>query len=472
MALADITHIDPYKQENEARARRYQVQNQALQHVFDNIAGGLQKGNERRLALAEKDKQFTDRETALANQQGNQLTQTESTNKFTNKQLQETGRAFKQEYFNAVKAYEASDKSDEAKQALEDAKAKAMGSARTIAQTYENIDAQMELFRQAAKSGQISSATDPAVRAFMIDLQDPATPVDKFQIVDDGQGNLKYVGTAGQEVDEQGNPVEGTGYPVDFYLEDIANGNNSFTPTAKVDMPNILTNLAKQIPDAKREVEREWGLARVNDWDQIGEAMSGSLDQMLKDETDFRQIAAELGYDHTKFNDIVAEQGYDFLKGEVKNELMQQLAETTPEVEERLVEYNPVSQESQKVMETKAAIQQEEALQKQQDINATLNRAAANPTENLDYFRNAVIGQKIGNKLIDDASIHKKTGRLVFTSGIGKENAKAVAQFDLNKLADRQRLSEFFGGNRNLYDQADKRNQAYQKQLESNIIDF
>ena len=467
MALADITHIDPYKQENEARARRYQVQNQALQHVFDNIANGLQKGNERRLALAEKDKQFTDRETALANQQGNQLTQTESTNKFTNKQLQETGRAFKQEYFKAVKAYEASDKSDEAKQALEDAKAKAMGSARTIAQTYENIDAQMELFRQAAKNGQISSATDPAVRAFMIDLQDPATPVDKFQIVDDGQGNLKYVGTAGQEVDEQGNPIEGTGYPVDFYLEDIANGNNSFTPTAKVDMPNILTNLAKQIPEAKREVEREWGIAKVNDWDQIGEAMSGSLDQMLKDETDFRQIAAELGYDYTQFNDIVAEQGYDFLKNEVKGELMQQLAETTPEIEERVLEYNPAPSLSE---QQGNLIQTEQAVQRQQDINAMITRGADDPESMVEPLRQSLVGiGKVGKNPINNVTVKKNV--IKFETGIGPDS-EVIEEFDLTNLADKQRLSEYLGGSRSHFNQADQRNEALVAQRKKNLINF
>ena len=128
MALVDLTNVNPWQQENEANARAFQQNRQTWDRINQTIQAGIARRNE----LQAQDRDIRDREYALANRATDQLVQPQTNNKFTDIQLQQLGRQFKAEYYDAVKTYEASDKSDEAREAFENAKQRSLGSARVV----------------------------------------------------------------------------------------------------------------------------------------------------------------------------------------------------------------------------------------------------------------------------------------------------------------------------------------------------
>ena len=195
MPLIDLTNVDPYGPQVEAQGRALQQRNQALQFVFDQIANGIQAGRDRRAALEERNRALRDREYALINKETSQLVQPKSNNKFTDIQIQQLGQQFKQEYYDAVKEYENSDKGDEARAKFEEVKQRSLSSARTVSGALDKLSAQMETFRNAAKAGGISDAVNPAVREFMADLQDSEFAMENYSIEPDPEtGELRFVG--------------------------------------------------------------------------------------------------------------------------------------------------------------------------------------------------------------------------------------------------------------------------------------
>ena len=165
--LVNLTNVNPWQQINEANQRAFETK----QRAWAQLQNTLDKAAQRRQALAQRNQELRDREYALANNATSQLVQPQTNNKFTDIQLQQLGQQFKQEYYDAIKEYEASDKSDEARQRFEEAKQRSLSSARTVSGALDKLSAQMETFRQAASNGSISDATNPAVREFMADLR-------------------------------------------------------------------------------------------------------------------------------------------------------------------------------------------------------------------------------------------------------------------------------------------------------------
>ena len=360
MALIDITNVNPWEAENRASAQAYAQRNQALQGVFDNISRGIQAGQARRAKQDEQDRAFRDREYAIIDNATAKLVQPNTNNKFTDVQLQQAGQEFKQDFYAAVKEYENSDKGDEARQKFNEAKQKALGSARTISGSLESLGEQMESFRQMYKDGGINPATDPAVREFFADLNDPATPPDHYQIVEDEEtGQLKYVGKTTQN-----------GHDVSFFLEDIANGENQFAPLEKVDMPSVLQNLMKGVTAIKKQEQRDWGVAEVTDWDAIGNALDGRMNELLKDDTSFKQIAGGLGYTYEEIMNADPED----LRKEIKQELLQQIEQVTPH------EVNDILSNTERQRQAEA--------QKQQVTNIAVNTRSAIQAGEFDAYQN------------------------------------------------------------------------------------
>lgn len=316
MALVDLTRVDPYGPQVEAQGRALAERNRALQGVFDQITNGIQAGRARRQRQDEIDRNFRDREYAIIDNATSKLVQPNTNNKFTDVQLQQLGQEFKQDFYSAVKEYQNSDKSDEARQAFDQAKQRALESARVISGSLDALGAQMDNWRSLYKDGGINPATDPAVREFMADLNDPNTPPDHYSIEADPEtGQLKYVGKTSQ-----------SGHDVSFFLDDLANGENQFAPIPKVDMPAVVQNLMQGVTAIKKQEEREWGVAEVTDWDAIGNALDGRMEQLLADDDSMRAIAGGLGYTYEELQNTDPED----LKREIKTELMQQIEYLTP----------------------------------------------------------------------------------------------------------------------------------------------
>ena len=375
MALVDLTNFDPWSASLRANEAAYAQRNAALQGVFNSITQGIQAGQARRAALEERNMAIRDREYALANQATDKLVQARSNHKYTDVQLQQVGQQFKQEFYDAVKEYEASDKGDEARQRFEEIKQKSLGSARTIGASIENLGNSMEAFMQQAKNGGISDAMDPAVRDFFSDLNDPETPADKFQIVTDPEtGQLKYQGETSN------------GYPVDFFLDDIANGENQFAPLAKVDMPKMMQGLMKNVSDITKQEKYDWGSAEVTDWDTIGQVLDGRIEELFADDANFKSIAAGLGYGYEELED--ARLGNEFedkngeiisdeqsLKDAMKKELLQQMETVIPNKNRTIQRQQQQTKAEQVAAQTAdQVVQQNQALSQTTDFNAYINK--------------------------------------------------------------------------------------------------
>ena len=330
MALIDLTKVDPYGPQVEAQARAQQASANMWTNISDQISRGIQAGQQRRAALEERNMAIRDREYALANQATDKLVQAKSNHKYTDQQLQQVGQKFKQEFYDAVKEYEQSDKGDEARQKFEQVKQRSLGSARTLGDSIDKLGSQMDMFMDQAKNGGISDAVNPAVRSFFADLNDPETPAEQFQIITDPTtGQLKYQGKTSD------------GHDVDFFLEDIANGENQFAPIAKADMPKIMNGLIKNVSNITRQEKYDWGTAEVTDWDTIGQVLDGRMEELFSDPTNFKALASGLGYGYEEIENAKSgtpfkdEDGREItdeasLRDAMKQELLQQMETVIP----------------------------------------------------------------------------------------------------------------------------------------------
>ena len=446
MALVDLTNVNPWQQENEGAARA----NEQNQRTWAQLTNTLDKAAQRRQATAERNRALRDREYALANNETSQLVQASTNNKFTDVQLQQLGQQFKSEYYDAVKQYEASDKGDEARAAFEEAKQRSLGSARVVSGSLDKLTAQMETFRQAASTGAISDATNPAVREFMMDLQDPEVAMNRYSIEPDEQGQLRYVGTTSE------------GKEVNFLLDDVANGENAFAPVPKADMPKILTGITGDLSKIRKQVKEEWGVREVTDWEAMGTQLDARLDSYLSDPTSFKSVAAELGFGYEEFanaeagipvttldpegNEIEVD-NIDDLKNAVKMELMDQIEATVPHDEKILVDNRQSEVDKFKT---------EEKIKKQANLNEGVTKALE--SGNTSYFRDSLIGTKdpATGKPIQEVKF--KDGKMQLIGLTSSNKPFLIGQYETDKLGDRQRITELFGGDRNVASDADRFN--------------
>lgn len=447
MALADLRNVDPFGPAVEAQGRFYAERNRALQQAFDRITQGISLSRQRRDNLREQERAFRDREYALISDNTNKLVQPNTSSSITDVQIQELGTQMKKEYYAAVKEYEQSDKGDEARQKFQEAKQAALTSARTVSGAIENLGAQAESFRQLYNSGGVSAAVNPAVREFMIDIIDPATPADKYQIVQDPDtGEYKYIDT------------ETGGEKINFFLSEVANGENHFAPIAKIDMPEMYMKLMNGVSRTKKQIENEFGIAEVTDWDAIGTAIDGRMDNLLSDQNTFKAIAAEEGFGWDAF-DIVSryEQtgepyvdidgteytSIDQIKEAVKQDIMDKIESITPH-EENQVYTRP--EHRQPTLAQQAQL--EENVANQQQLNRSITEAAGK--KDVDFFKNQILGRVKG---IDNVVF--KDGKLILVSGFGSK-ASPEQVYDLSNISDLGRLTELMGGNRDLYASAER----------------
>ncbi len=295
MALVDLTNVNPYAGQVEAQRRLNETNAKVWGNLTNQISQGIQAGIARRNALEERNRAQRDREYALAAEATGKLVQAKTGTKYTDMQLQQVGRQFKQEYYDAVKTYENSDKGDEARAAFEEAKQTSLGSARTIGASIDQLGTAMDAFKEQARVEGISDAVNPSIRQFFADLNDPETPADQYQIIKDPEtGQLKYQGTTSE------------GQPVDFFLDDLANGENSFAPQAKPDMPSVIMNLTKGLDAAVKQEKRDNGVVEVTDWNSVDQALTSRINTLFDDDTNFRQMASGLGYGFEEVESVLA----------------------------------------------------------------------------------------------------------------------------------------------------------------------
>lgn len=436
MALVDLTNVDPYREETRAQARAYAQRNASLQGIFDKVTAGVQAGQARRARLDEKNMAIRDREYAIANASTDQLTQAKTGSKFTDVQLQETGRKFKQEFYDAVQVYEASDKGDEARQAFEAVKSKTLGSARTIGASIEKLGDSMESFKEMARKGGISDAMNPSVRSFFNDLNDPETPADQFQIVTDPDtGQLKYQGKTSD------------GHDVDFFLDDLANGENQFTAVPKADMPKVVNNLVKDVTNITKRIKQNGIVADVTDWDQMGLQLDGRMDELFDDPDNFKSLASGLGYGYEELEAIKNGDGFkdddgrlieneEDLKAAMKEELLQQVESFSPHFNQEVQIAQAESKNEQ--------VEQDKAAKKAIAINKASNLLAAVQDDSADY--NSFIGNKITLNGFEGAlyGVQRDGNKITLQNRKGDKGEDQV--FDLSKPIDQAYVTSILSG--------------------------
>ena len=439
MALIDLTNVDPYGPQVEAQARAQQATANMWTNISAQINKGIQAGVARREALAQRNMQIRDKEYAYANQATDKLVQTKSNHKYTDQQLQQVGQGFKQEFYDAVKEYEASDKGDEARQKFEQVKQTSLGSARTLGDSIEKLDASMDAFMTQARNGGISDAVNPAVRSFMADLNNPEIPADQYQIIKDPEtGDLKYQGKTSD------------GHDVDFFLKDIANGENGFNPQAKVDMPDVVQNLMKGVSTLKKTEQTDWGMVELTDWNRMGVALDGRIEELFKNDDNFKQLAAGLGYGYEELENVkngvpfVDEQeegaqeitSMEDLKKAMKRELLQQVEILIPhesnEFQLQAAQVEAEKAEAIKQQVGQVAVQTNQALSQTQDFN--------------NYLGRDITIKGSAGKI---ASIIRKGDKIVVTNRKGDKGSKET--YDVNNVQSMALLqSQLTGGDYNL----------------------
>ena len=438
--------VDPWGKEVESQRQAYAQNRQTLQGALNQFQQGLQRSVDRRQALDAQNQHFRDQEYALINTATDQLVQPKTNSKVTDLQLQQVGQQMKSEYYDAVKTYQNSDKGDEARQTFEAAKAKALGSARTVSGALDKLTAATTTFEEAWNTGGVSDAMNPSVRQFMIDLVNPETPSDQFQIVTDPETQqLKYQGKTT------------TGDPVDFFLSDIANGDNAFAPIPKADMPQIVSDLTKGLKGDMIEEKRENGdIVKKTNWASLGNALDLRMEELLQDEKQFRAIAAGEGFGWDAFNAVKSGEvwtdkdgteytSFEDIKKELKQDLLYKIEKVTPHEE--------VVIKADKTPTLSEQAQIEEKVETQRAVNNEIITAAGK--KDLNYFRDNMLGRVKG---VDDMKLDGN--KLVMYGYTAAGKGKPVHVFDLSNTGDVQRLAELGGGNRDL------------AAMESNIINF
>ena len=421
--LVDLTNVDPYAKANEASARFYAERNKGLQKIWDAAGQAISAGFERK----RQNEEMRADEERVFESKVNQTIQTDRTDKFTTEQLEQVGRGFKQEYYDAVKAYESGPKDEEAKRALSEVKATSLNSAKMIAGSLEKIGASVDNFDQMVQAGNVSDATNPTVRTFLKDLADPNTKEDQYKIVKDANGALKYKGKTS------------AGEDVDFFLSDIAEGRNAFAITPKADIDGLTTQLSKQVSELVKEEPTEFGAAKVTDWDRVGVQVGDTLNKMFDDEQTFRRVAAELGYDYQAFETAKAEGGEEEMRAKIKDEMMGRVQAITPDVREITAvkpEYAFQMASPGEKIKHEAAVQE-----KLESSQAALDAISK---QDPDYFK-GLVGSVPG---AEDVQI--KNGKVIFYSHTAAGKAKPEQVFKLNSSGDKQRLLELANKNNKL----------------------
>ena len=458
MAIVDLTNFDPYAGELESQRRAHESRARLWSGVAQGVSDNIQRGVERRQAMNAQSQQIRDREYALVNKATDQLVQPKTNSKITDVKLQELGQQFKSEYYDAVKAYEESDKGDDARREFETVKQRSLTSAKTVSGSIEALQGQAEVFRGLISSGGISDAVNPAIRSFMADLIDPETPDDQYQIQPDPDtGELRYVGKTKD------------GDDVDFLLDDIANGENQFNFTPKTNMTDVITNVLSGVSDLTKTEERAWGVAEVTDWGSIGTAIDGRLDKLINEEGNLRSIAAELGYGYEDFQSIKeggsatgrdGEEvvGIEGLKVVIKEELMDQIESTTPHKENAL-QGDPNAQKRQML--------EQKAFQGAQTLTAA---AQSGDTAAYNEFLNKKV--TLGGVAGQVASIKPSSGGKVEVIVRSGQKGGAKQTFDTNKPEEAALMQSILTGVD--YSVAlhgiNKFNQSQAKDLESRLL--
>lgn len=294
MALADLTNHNPFQIDRSANIRAAQSFGDSIGAGINQFVAARDKAEERRRLDEERKEvkrqanlEIEAREQTKATDTFGSLIEESSNTGAIGQGLQELAYQDKKTFIEYAKKIREPGTTDEQRAEYRTQMDQLGQRAKTTASALNKLNENADAWNQLIQTEGISDATPKPIREFMQDIIKRENE-DGYQVIDE-DGRTKLVGTTSE------------GSPVDFYLDEVAGGANSFRAIPKFNKDDYIQGLVESIPQEVEVVENEYGLAQQNNAKLMGEKAATAVMDSLKGEDTFRAISADYGFD---YNDL------------------------------------------------------------------------------------------------------------------------------------------------------------------------
>ena len=463
MALANLTSHNPFEIDRSANIQASKSFGDSIGAGISQFTSALEKREERRRLDDERKE-----EKRLKNLDIEEREQTKATEQFGNL-LESTagsgaiatslnGMAIenKKRFIEASREIREPGTSEERRAELRSEMDNLGNQAKSTAKAFSALQENASAWNDIVATEGISDATPKPIREFMQDIIKRENQ-DGYTITSSEDGRLKFTGETSE------------GSPVDFYLDEVAEGANTFRAIPKFKRDDYIQGLVESIPKEVEVIENEYGLAQQNNSKLMGEKAATAIMDTLNGQESFRAISADFGFDYDDIENLnagtplafenlseeeIAEldkdgdgviTNEDELKGYLANQLLADLSEQLPT---GFKQVNTAKYQSQIRQEESANTQ----AQKQAAAELKAKKDAEIKTAETGQFLNQIsnpkqIGQFVGTKtnLGTIQKIQNKDGKVqIAFQGHTKQKPK-LQQFDLSDPAQMTAFSELMG---------------------------
>ena len=299
MAIADITNVNPYSVDRRANIQAAQSAGAAIGAGLESFGEIYEKAEKRR--KDDEDRKFLneERHRDLLNREKKSETETFGEfNQATAKtgaigvQFQTLAADDKSAFVELSTELQNSKTSKERRSEIREQMGQIGNRAKNIAGALNKLNENASSWDSIRTEKGISDATPPATRDFMMDLINRENE-DGYQVIlDEETGKEKFIGETSN------------GYPIDFFVEDVANGTNTFRAIPKVDKNEVLDNILSEVPVKVKQIENAYGLAQENDSELMGKEAAKVIMGRLDNEEQFRSLASGYGFGYEELQGL------------------------------------------------------------------------------------------------------------------------------------------------------------------------
>ena len=299
MAIADITNVNPYSVDRRSNIQAAQSAGAAIGAGLESFGEIYEKAEKRR--KDDEDRKFLneERHRDLLNREKKSETETFGEfNQATAKtgaigvQFQTLAADDKSAFVELSTELQNSKTSKERRSEIREQMGQIGNRAKNIAGALNKLNENASSWDSIRTEKGISDATPPATRDFMMDLINRENE-DGYQVIlDEETGKEKFIGETSN------------GYPIDFFVEDVANGTNTFRAIPKVDKNEVLDNILSEVPVKVKQIENAYGLAQENDSELMGKEAAKVIMGRLDNEEQFRSLASGYGFGYEELQGL------------------------------------------------------------------------------------------------------------------------------------------------------------------------
>lgn len=460
MPIADLTRHNPFEIDRRQEIAAAGALGQSLGNALEKFPEAARRAEERALRDEEREFQLRERNIAIADREKKredetfgELNQAASSTGPLGAQMSKLAFDDKKKFVELTTELDDVNTSSERRAEIRNEMGIIGGRAKSIASMVNKVNENAQSWDAIRTENGISDATPPGIRDFMMDIINRENEGGYHIIVDEETGKEKFIGETSN------------GYPVDFFVEDVANGTNTFRAIPKMEKNEMLDNLVKEIPLQSKVIQNSYGLAQYNDSELAGKEAAKLIMGRLDNEEQYRGIAADYGFGFEELeaikgglgSDTVIEEGAidqdtgkpididgdgvvsseEELKGYLANRLLQDVSSRIPTGFKQL-----------NTDRYKQNLKNEQTGQKPSNVARTQEflKIASNP-DSVDRFK----GKKIPSGTIQ--KIQHKNGKVqVILAGSKKGNVKGN-EFDLNDPDQYAAFTEYMGYDPNVANQ-------------------